>query len=402
MILNANVKRATTALLLIGVYFSPQLAIAGEWSGYGSLDYRYFVHDSPYTEPSQHDPSFALAPEYYQQWNGGDQSIIFAPFLRVDSQDPERTHADIRELSWLSVGDDWEVKLGMSKVFWGVTESQHLVDVINQTDLVENNDGEDKLGQAMINISFFKEWGTLDLFVLPYFRERTFAGIEGRFRPEIPIDNDKSNYESGAGQQHIDAAIRWSQSLGDWDVGLSHFYGTNRDPKFSASQISHDGFIPFYDLMNQTGLDVQMTTESWLWKLELIRREDSVDTYTAATGGFEYTFYGTFSSDLDIGIIAEYLFDDRNKTLVSPFENDMMFGTRLAFNDEQSTELLFGVVQDLDSNDAMWNLEASRRLGDSWKASLEARFFNVNNKPQNPLYFVRDDDYIQLELARYF
>jgi len=390
--------KITIAVLLLSL--SGRL-FAGEWSGYSAVDYRYFFHQSPYEEPGQHDPAAVLAPEYYHAWDNDNQSLIIAPFFRVDSQDSERTHVDLREFSWLKVADEWELKLGISKVYWGVTESQHLVDIINQTDQVENIDGEDKLGQPMINLSFFKDWGALDLFILPYFRERTFPGVDGRLRSNPPVDTDSAVYESGAGQKHIDAAIRWSHSLGDWDLGLSHFYGTSRDPRFSADLISKDGFIPFYEIINQTGLDVQMTHDSWLWKLEVIRRDSKQDTFTASTGGFEYTFYGVFSSDTDIGVIAEYLFDDRTNGLISPFENDLMMGSRLTLNDEQSSELLLGIVQDLDSSDASWNLEASRRIGDRWKLSLEARFFKVG-KPQNPLYFVRDDDYIQLELARYF
>ena len=45
------------------------------------------------------------------------------------------------------------MRLGLRKVYWGVTESQHLVDVINQTEGVENLDGEDKLGQPMLNLA---------------------------------------------------------------------------------------------------------------------------------------------------------------------------------------------------------------------------------------------------------
>ena len=72
-------------------------------------------------------------------------NLTFTPFFRLDSSDGERTHLDIRELLWQSYGDTWEVRAGLGKVFWGVTESQYLVDVINQTDLVESPDGEDRL-----------------------------------------------------------------------------------------------------------------------------------------------------------------------------------------------------------------------------------------------------------------
>ena len=91
-------------------------------------------------------------------------------------------------MNWLKVFDESELRVGLRKVFWGVTESQHLVDIINQTDLVESLDGEEKLGQPMINYALINDWGTLDLYLLPYFRERTFSGINGRLRSSLYVD----------------------------------------------------------------------------------------------------------------------------------------------------------------------------------------------------------------------
>lgn len=397
MILNANAK---ILLLSVGLLLVQSSAQAAEWSGYSALEYRYFPHQTFNEGVGEHDISAVFAPEFYHEWDDGRQSIIVAPFLRVDSEDAERTHADLREARWLIAEDEWEVRLGVGKVYWGVTESQHLVDVINQTDLVENTDTEDKLGQPMINLSFFKDWGTFDLFVLPYFRERTFVGKQGRLRSQLVVDTDNARYESGAKQHHLDVAMRWSQSIGNWDVALSHFYGTNREPVLQLNSTA-TALTPYYEVMNQTGLELQNTTDSWLWKLEVIRRDTSSETFTALTGGFEYTFYGVFESNYDVGLISEYLFDDRNDQLITPFENDVMIGSRITWNDEQSTELLVGLVQDLDSSDAAWNIEASRRFGNNWTLSLEGRIFK-SDQAQSSLYQIRRDDYIQLELARYF
>ncbi len=398
MILNANAK--SLLLLAASLLLSINSVQAAEWSGYSAVEYRYFPHQSLNEGVGDHDMSAVLAPEFYHEWDEGRQSLIIAPFLRVDSEDAERTHADLREANWLIAEDDWELRLGVGKVYWGVTESQHLVDVINQTDLVENTDTEDKLGQPMINLSFFKDWGTVELFALPYFRERTFVGKEGRLRSQLVVDTDNASYESAAKQHHLDVAVRWSHSMGDWDLALSHFYGTTREPVLQLNN-TFTALNPYYEIMNQTGFELQNTTDSWLWKLEVIRRDTRSETFTALTGGFEYTFYGVFDSDYDIGLISEYLFDDRNDELVTPFEDDVLIGSRITWNDEQSTELLVGLIQDLNSSDAAWNIEASRRFGNNWKTSLEGRFFS-SDMAQSSLYQIRNDDYIQVELARYF
>ncbi|MEE8484145.1 MAG: hypothetical protein V3S46_06060, partial [Nitrospinota bacterium] len=83
------------------------------------------------------------------------------------------------------------------------------------------------------------------------------------------------------------------------------------------------------------------------------------------------------------------------------FESDIMAGMRAAFNDAASTEALLGVVQDLDEETRIFTFESSRRLGESWKISMEA-FVVLEAASDGPMYMVRDDDYVQLELFYYF
>jgi hypothetical protein len=173
-----------------------------------------------------------LQPEFTYSWNEGDDRLVIKPFTRLDQHDSERTHYDLREFSWSHFGSNWEMVAGVSKVFWGQAESLHLVDIINQTDAVESADGEDKLGQPMVNFSYFSDYGRFSAFVLPYFRERTFASLDGRMTPPFMIDTDNSLYAHDDQQSHLDYALRWQHSLGNWDIGVSYFDGTNREPMF--------------------------------------------------------------------------------------------------------------------------------------------------------------------------
>jgi len=377
-------------------------AAEGEWSGYVATEWRSFL-ESP-LDSEQHGDATSLSAqvEYYRDWNNGKQSFRFTPFLRVDGRDPQRSHFDIRELNWTTVHDTWELTAGVGKVFWGVTESQHLVDIINQTDLVESIDGEEKLGQPMIKLSLIRDWGDVDIFILPGFRERTFPSRVGRLRTAATVDINQAEYASSRGRNNIDAAIRWSQSVGDWDIGLSHFSGTSREPRFRAAfDKGRTVLIPIYDTIDQTALDLQATKDDWLWKLELISRSGFGKRYTAATVGFEYTLYNLIDSGSDLGLIAEYLYDSRDTFATTAFENDVFLGARLAMNDEASSELLAGFILDADDSSRIMSIEASRRLGDDWKINLEARFFS-NISQQNFLSSFRKDDFVQLELAWYF
>lgn len=385
----------------------------GEWTAETTLQMRHFLHQPLPQNNLQHSNSASVAGEleYYAAWDNYDKSLTFTPFVRLDQHDEERSHADLRELAYQQVFANWELRLGISKVFWGVTESQHLVDVINQTDQVENIDGEDKFGQPMIKASMERDWGILDVFILPGFRERSFQGIEGRPRPLLVVDTDQATYESSDKQRHIDYALRWFNYLGDIEIGLSYFNGTSREPLLiPGSNNSGTVLIPYYPQMQQAGLDAQLTTAEWLWKLEVIARDwQALDNnaqlvdqrFVALTGGFEYTFVGVAQSDADLGLVAEYLYDDRNEEATSFFQNDLLIGLRLAMNDSQSSEALLGVIHDLDNQEVMLSLEASRRFAHHWTASLEVRSFNhVDNN--SPLAAIARDDFIQLDITRYF
>ena len=398
-----HVSRFTFYVLLsFFLSFGAQGALAAEFSGRTAVEGRIFPQEA--LSPTQHgreNLSIVLEPEFYHEWADGDMSLTIEPYFHLDQHDSERTHFDVREFFWQVVGDTWELQVGLNTVFWGVTESQHLVDIINQTDLVENLDGEDKLGQPMVNFTWIQSWGTVDFFILPFFRERTFPGEEGRLRFPLPVDTDHPVYESDAEERHVDLAARWSHTLGDFDVGVSHFYGTSREPGLAPHEEGLPLLTPHYDLIHQMGLDVQFTKGSWLWKLEAIGQDGRGKRFTALTGGFEYTFANVLDSGADIGIVGEYIFDDRGDDAPTPFEDDLFVGVRLALNDVQSTQALTGGIVDRETGATNFAIEASRRLGESWTLEVEARGF-FGAKETDLLYGLRKEDYAQAQLVRHF
>ena len=276
--------------------------------------------------------------------------------------------------------------------------------IVNQTDLVENPNQEEKLGQPMANLNLLRDWGTLSFFVLPGFRERTFPDDDARLRGALPIASGDATYESGAEQWHVDFALRYAHSFGDWDIGLAHFYGTTREPVLQPT-ISNTGqqvLRPRYDLIHQTSLDLQYTTGPWLLKLEAMTRSGQGDRFFAAVGGFEYTFFGAFDSDADLGLLAEYLHDGRDeRTPQTPFEDDIFLGTRLALNDIEDTELLAGVILDLDQEERIFSLEFERRLTDHLNLEVEAQVFD-NIDPKGLLSGFARDSFVTLRLTSFF
>lgn len=372
-----------------------------EFSGFAGLESRWFPHDAQFSDQfNGAQNSLILEPEWiYEQ---GDHQISFIPFARIDSRDDDRTHADIREAYWLYIQDNWELLIGVNREFWGVTESRHLVNVLNQIDQVENIDEEDYLGQAMVNLAMQKDYGRFSFYVLPLFRERTFAGDDGRLRAALVVDEDDAEYESGAEEWHTDFAARYSHFIGDWDIGLSYFHGTGREPTLVLNSTA-TRLVPHYEIINQIGVDLQYTYEEWLWKFEGIIREGQGDTFAASVIGFEYTFFQFRDSDADLGVLLEHLYDDRDEidAPVTVLENDLFLGTRYTFNDIQDTSLLAGGIFDLEDESYSLRVEAERRIGDSLKVEIEGQLF-TNARDDSLTASFKEDDFITLRLSQFF
>ncbi|VFM97400.1 MAG: hypothetical protein BECKG1743D_GA0114223_100113 [Candidatus Kentron sp. G] len=330
-------------------------AVETRFSGHVEGQLRWFQTSSSLTLPNTseqstgRDISFAAQPEFRYQTQDRKHDFSFIPFMRYDPEHDERTHADIRELYWLYNGDAWEVLAGVNQVFWGVAESRHLVDIINQKDMVEDPDLEDKLGQPMVRLTVdikpmlklmrvLKKdkqerrgagWGKLSLFLMPGFRERMFPGADDRFRGPIPVDENEVVYSDGASEDRVDLALRYFRTVGNWEIGLHYFHGNAREPRLvpncdfrtmpeecelAALAGKQLRLIPHYERINQAGVDLQYTTDisipgkladgllgvfdgmGFLGKFEGIIREGQGDTFGALVAGVECTKYTPFAA----------------------------------------------------------------------------------------------------------
>ncbi|MEM6621110.1 MAG: hypothetical protein AAF674_02695 [Pseudomonadota bacterium] len=378
------------------------------WEFYGELELEGtgFFRDPQFQGQDRDGLSIAGQTTLLLEWLDGDATFKFTPFARYDIADDRRTHWDIREAKLDYQTGDWSFTIGADTIFWGKTEVQHLVDIINQTDGVEDLDDEDRLGQPMLRIGYLADFGELSLFYLPFFRERTFAGTSGRLRQNPPANTALPLYDTGAEEWTPSFAARYAGVFGDVDLGLSAFYGLGRDPSFFFDPAR--GVVrPFYEGITQVGLDIQYTTEATLWKGEAIWRGGQrnarfqEENFAALTGGIEHTLFGVFESNADVGLIAEYAWDSRGDDALTPFQNDAIAGVRLALNDPEDTAVLLTAAVDVESGATTLRLEADRRLGEDWTISIEGQGF-LGFDRATPAGAFADDSFIRVKLTYFF
>jgi hypothetical protein len=114
-------------------------------------------------------------------------------------------------------------------------------------------------------------------------------------------------------------------------------------------------------------------------------------------------------------VIAEYLFDERGAEGPAVGQDDIALGLRYAFNDAANTTALLVAMIDRASHEYFTTFEASSRLGERLKLTVEASVINntrniprgflglleVQADPNADLAFLQDEDFIKFELIWY-
>ncbi len=445
-------KARWASLLLLGslnaqAELSLDVRLDYELSAYGSDRALTQLNSHSNTLEARSNQSYSVEMALFDSWDDGAQSLSFKQFYRNDQMDESRSFTDVRELLWTRVADDFELNAGIGKVYWGVTETAHLVDIINQTDGVESIDGEQKLGQPMFQMLFERDWGNLDIFVMPVHRERTFAGPDARL--SVGAEYSDAIYEAAEDNRHVDVAARWSHYWDDFEYAISAFKGTSREPNLGAQVDSIAGdtikVLPYYPLITQLGLEFQYLNEGWAWKFEGIYRDGMLkntqvlideqepisvifiaengdesgflgglfdgffpsgllladkESYYATVAGFEFTQVGLWDSSTDLGWVVEHAYDSRqNGASLGAFEHDVFFANRWVANDDADSTLLVGVLYDYEYEDYSFSLEGNTRLFSGLSLTLEARVFEPVNG--NPQYAFRDEDFVKLTFSYY-
>lgn len=375
-----------------------------KWSSeYGleiETENQLFFNEGLYNHQRQLFVSGALKPNYSLESANKMHKFYINLFYRVSASDPNRSHFDIREAFYRFNKNDWSISIGSKKVFWGVTELAHLVDVINQTDFLEGFDGEQKLGQPMIQFTISKKIGNIEAYYLPIARRLSFPSKFGRYRfPEV-IERNDIPFRNSKEEWYPSFALRWSKTIADIDFGLSAFHGTAREPVYLGFN-PQVGLDLSYPIMNQFGLDLLYVFDNWIFKLEAINRKTNVQEFNAFTSGSEYTFGNVVNTGTDIGIVSEYMYDSRGLLTFSGLDNDIFIGCRFAFNDTKSTEMLVGTISDTNKSTKIFSLEGSRRIGSSYKLNLKANVLSSVSQKEL-IYNFRQDDFFQISISKFF
>ena len=329
-----------------------------------------------------------------------DESRIVGEFIvREDEKDSGRRITEARQAYFRTPFAGFDVFLGNRQEFWGKAESKNVVDLINQSDAAANEGKSGKLGALSISAERYVDIGDLQLWYISGFREKTFNDSDAH--PSSGLTVNSAQYARKNAKDADDFAVRLSSFAGDWDLAGSVFYGTARDPILTVA-VGGKALNPYYALQKSIGLEAQYTGDATLLKWESLHGTQSsligTHNFSAAVAGIEYTYYRSFETKLDIGLIGEVQHDDRPQAAANQFG---VAGVRLVFNDIADSNILFLLSADSKMDQSIVSLEASQRINDVTSVKLTSQFYNARTAT-SAYGQLSDDDAVTLTLNMFF
>jgi hypothetical protein len=373
--------------------------------GYIGMDKHYYPREGVGKQNSG-NLSLIAELEWYKPLTD-NFSFRAKPFFRYDAEDSDRNSSQLKELELQYSNERHFVDVGQTILSWSTTESVNVLpvivaDIINRRDYVADADGQQKLGRPLIGYKFLEDDYSLQLIYFPYFIEDEFDNIHSResFTQGIFDITESSLFATKDKEREPSAALRFEFAFANTNVAGFHYHGYSATEQFSP--VGVDRLTPVYNLENISGLTSETVTDDWLLKSEIAYHRvanqvlsGTIDKqYLKAILGAEYTLV-MYNSDADVALFSEYIFDERGESdNASPFENELFIGTRWSVNDQQSTVITGGVVQDLDDHSAVAHLNFNRRILSDFSLDLTIRYY-APDKSTN-LYPLRKDSLVKL------
>ncbi len=377
-------------------------AAAGVPRGNLALDVAAYPDEPLFTDQndSRLQPSLSASIDWTARLSR-EVRFDFSANGRINPYAQDRLFGDIKEslLRFRVAGTDF--KAGVVQENWSVLEAWNPVDIVNQRDLVEDYQGDAKLGQPGVTATtLYNDW-VLSALLLPYSRERRIAEGEDRLR-NLPAPVRDKEFEDGQGRSSV--AVRGQHRLGDFDLALSYFNGHAREPLYRPV-IGPQGLVGFdevYESISQTGLELSYVLGDSVLKGEVIYRTGDSDDFAGAGIGSETTFNQLTDGFDSITLYVEGYYDGRSdQAALTPFQRDIYIGARYNRNDVYDSLLDVRLTHDLEFHSNLVDIRASRRIGQQQTLELQL-LAPLSVEEDRALQGYENDQRARLSWAWYF
>ncbi len=295
----------------------------------------------------------------------------------------------------------YSIRAGMLDERWGFLDAKNPANIFNALDIVEDYQGDVRLGQPGAAFRFVGDSLGFTLLASPMAREQRTPDGRDRLRlTGLPLRN--ARFENGRWTPSV--AARVNLNLENLELAVSHFHGTSREAEFRFDPDAEGPALrPYYRRIDQSALEAQYVLGDYVLRGELIRRQGQTGRSFFGLGvGLERIFYGAFGGTEDLQVYAEAYYDDRPNTApVTAFQRDISVGGRLIMNNEGSTEFAARSTVDLEGGGSILEFGAAHRVWSDYVLGFNATV-PLGGRSDPALAAYRRDTRLRFALTRYF
>jgi hypothetical protein len=245
-----------------------------------------------------------------------DYKLLSAIIGLYDTDEENRTYLKFNELYIEKEYDTLAWRVGRDIKFWGALELHNPSDIYNRknTDL-DRFDKDQKLGSDGMSATCF-------------------------FDNDTDISAIVSTYEN-----NITKYLKYSGSV-DIQDGVDF------------------GFVAKADDINTKYINyTTLVSSANIYKLEYSKTDTKKNNTHEMGAGFERTFYNIVAK-ADLVTIVEYYNSNIKYQNMFVYQNDIFVGVKYNINDTSSSDILAGVIKDIDENSYTYSLETSTKFFD--------------------------------------
>ncbi len=239
-----------------------------------------------------------------------------------DKQYEDKSYLKFNELYIQKEFENITIKLGRDIKYWGALELENISDIYNQKNTtLDRFDKDQKLGTDAITFEYF-------------------------FQNDTDISFIASKYDD-----NITKYLKYSGAI-DIVNGVDFAFIAKHDDN-NTQYINYTTAI----------------VGSNIFKLEYINTNTKNTNFYKAGIGYERTFFKVLNKN-DIVILVEYYKSNIKQQNTTTGQDDIFAGIKYNFNDVDSSDIIFGMIKDMDDLSYSYTAESNTKFFDILKTKL--------------------------------
>jgi hypothetical protein len=391
------------ALALVFLLWSTNLGFAKVQSqGEVILSSRAFLPDDvDGTEDFGLAASFRLDTKARQKGGFRQQLRVFGRAAMIDE-----------ERSVLMVEDAWagwrnnrfEIKAGVQTLNWSAAEAFHPTDMINARNLDSNVENAEKIGEPMVTMRLRFLNGGLTGYYMPLRMAPRFPSASSRLTPYSGVHLAKAQWSDSNGLVDADDfsnqyAFRLDQTIGQGDLALHYVAHNDRLLPAIALDATTLSPTPVFPFVQRFGGSLVQALGDWLIKVEVdhilveaMNVGDSLNLvqgppgdHTVVAAGLEYGWSYDSGAEGSLIVESQVLIlpggSEQERNQMGPFQRDALLGYRHSLNDEMGTEIMLGMILDVERpGEYLGSFSYRTRLSDVWQVHAQLRTIRATDE----------------------